>query len=134
MMGRLGWLSSVGVLVAVLLSGIVFGVVNADEPSKGRIPDSAIAGDGSTRYSEVPDLVVALDRDGNEVGFVAREDIFPELRAAPAADENAPIPVVDADGRLIGYMYPDLGFVRLGESPPSRTPATTSVPSGRPLN
>jgi hypothetical protein len=79
----------------------------------GRIPADAIRSDGSTDLAKVPDLVTALDRDGNEVGFVRKADLFGEnLGQAPT---DRPIEVITATGRLVGHLVPDFGFVRLGQ-------------------
>jgi hypothetical protein len=91
--------------------------------TKGRIPDEAFGKDG-IRAELAPDFIPALDREGNEVGYVSKVDVFDEK----AGDRK--ILVVDETlSRPIGHMVPGRGFVRFGVAEESVPKFETEVRS-----
>ena len=112
-------------LVAVVLSAPV-GIAAGSGPSKGPIPSAALTG-GAIDKSLVPDFIPALDRDGTQAGYVAKDLAIPDGRPI-----NVPIPVYGDDLKtIVGHMYPGRGFVGLGASPGS-VPTFSVVTGGEP--
>lgn len=68
--------------------------------------------DGSLDPNHIPDLIPASGPNGEIVGYIAREELFPhELGLnTRVPDEKR---VVDLEGGLLGYMVPNVGYVTL---------------------
>lgn len=100
------------VLAASALAG-------AQEPTKGPIPDEAFrAGGQPLDLSIVPDFVPALGRDGEHVGYVAKQALADPVIGEDGRVLSAPIAVVGEDlVTIVGYMYPSKGFVPAGVDP-----------------
>jgi hypothetical protein len=105
----------------------------AVSPTVGPIPPSAFRPDGSIDRSQVPDFIPALDRKGDIVGYVARDEVMPKEGLQPPgglAPLDKPQTVYSRDLKtVVGHMYPGRGFVPLGtdsnDVPPfAETPAT----------
>jgi len=79
-------------------------------PTKGPVPPSA---NGEIDLKNVPDFISVASR-GRVVGFAPKGDIFP-ISGAPVP--AGPIPVYGADlKKLVGHLYPGIGYVGLGQS------------------
>lgn len=109
--------------IIALGSGVAYGAgsqSSSDHPEGGGRP-SWVDVDGSIDRSEIPRLIPVVDSDGNQVGFIRREVLYPELfgtvkSPAQLAAEAGPEEVIDSSGRVVGHMNPGVGFVRLGEA------------------
>jgi hypothetical protein len=87
----------------------------------GRIPRAAFTPNGLDP-NLMPDFVSVLTRDGEIAGYARKADIV-SVDGRPPASHSGPIPILDAQGRLlVGHMYPGLGFVPLGVSPTTVKP------------
>ena len=79
--------------------------------TKGTIPSPQ---NGKTPTKKVPDFIVTLGPHG-VAGYVPKAYLFPGP-GQPMVGDIAP--VYDSDLKtLVGYMYPQIGFVALGQSP-----------------
>jgi hypothetical protein len=83
----------------------------------GRIPKAAFTRNGLDA-ALIPDFVAVSNRQGAIAGYIRKEDL---LGKAPRL-LDAPVPVVDENGMLVGSMYPGRGFVPAGEIPESVPP------------
>lgn len=109
---RRGFLA-VAVLVVTTVVGISLAATSDPLPTKGSIPEDAWLEDGSVDLAQLPDFIVALDGDGNAVGYVERSTLFPDDPTEEPLD--GPNPVVDESlQRVIGHMVPGRGFVPVG--------------------
>ena len=135
---RSRWVLQVLVIGAVLILGslVVFATASRApiggssgsppaEPTKGPIPESAWT-DNGVDLAQVPDFVSALDQDGNVAGYIAKLDILdPDGGRTPdhvvtGFQPDPPIPVLGGDlETLVGHHYGGVGFVPLGEDPPT---------------
>jgi hypothetical protein len=87
----------------------------------GRVPRAAFTANGIDP-SLMPDFVSVLTREGEVAGYARKADLI-SVDGRPPASHSGPIPVLDAQGRLlVGHMYPGLGFVPLGTSPTTVKP------------
>ena len=101
-------------------------------PTKGRIPDEAITANGGLDIKLVPDYIVALDREGNPVGYVKRDDAL-GLSPQPTDEQGRPgdalITVYGEDlVSVVGEMVPGRGFVPAGTD--SKLVPTFDIKSG----
>lgn len=97
----------------------------------GNIPASAVRPDGID-WAKVPDYVGVV-KDGRVVGYISRAtyERLLEPQPGPARIENASTPVYDESLRLVGHVYPVVGFVPLGSPAPSQEEMTpTTVAAG----
>ena len=95
-------------------SGEVIGLTQQGSSSStfGQIPQAAFTANGLDP-SLVPDLVGALTREGDVAGYIRKSDLL----ARDGRNNTSlmePLSVFDEQGaRLVGRMYPGLGFVAL---------------------
>jgi hypothetical protein len=83
--------------------------IEASSMVRGRIPAAAFTPKGLNPRL-VPELVAVLNREGDVAGYVHKTELIDK---APHAE---PMPVYDEGGQvLVGRMYPDIGFVPLGQ-------------------
>lgn len=138
-----------GAAWAGLTVGQAHAATGQGAPTVGTIPDSAWGPGGQVDPSQVPDYVPALS-NGHVVGYVSKAQLFPSgpgaspgatqaaggpstYRAPTAADqaaENAKlVKTVYASNlqTVVGHMYPGVGFVPVGQEPPTHpaSPPTT---------
>jgi hypothetical protein len=122
------------------------GAASTQTPTAGPIPNSAWQSDGKIDLSQVPDFVLALGRSGQGVvGYIPKAQLFPTSSAprneaaspltgpfsGPTSPTAADIAALYAQSILtvygpdlttvVGHMYPQVGFVPLGETPPPPT-------------
>ncbi len=103
-----------GIGVTVALAGGASAAVYL--PTKGPIPPSR---NGVSDLNSVPDFL-SVASGGKVVGYAPKGDILPNSGHAPIP--AGPIPVYGADlRRLVGHLYPGIGYVALGQSPASAT-------------
>jgi hypothetical protein len=99
-----------GIGVTVALAGGASAAVYL--PTKGAIPPSV---NGVIDLKNVPDFL-SVESGGKVVGYASKGDILPISGRAPIP--AGPIPVYGADlKRLVGHLYPGIGYVALGQSP-----------------
>lgn len=85
-------------------------------PSRGPIPPDAVEPGGLTDQSKVPDFIPALDRSGDEVGWVSKHLAVPVDQSL----DRTVIPVFGDDLKtVVGHMIAGRGFVPLGADPNS---------------
>jgi hypothetical protein len=97
----------------------------------GNIPANAVEPNGIA-WSKVPDYVGVV-KDGRVVGYISRATYENLLDPKPSRSEveNAPVPVYSESLRLVGHMYPVVGFVPLGSPAPSQAATTpTTIAAG----
>ncbi|HEX5630614.1 MAG TPA: hypothetical protein VFY15_03070, partial [Acidimicrobiia bacterium] len=81
--------------------------------------------------SDLPDYIVAWDREGNLAGYVAAPYVWPVVGREEDFWPDGSIPVVDTKLTLVGHMVPGVGFVPLGVDPSSVPPfVVTTVVDG----
>ncbi|MEX1007243.1 MAG: hypothetical protein WD271_05295 [Acidimicrobiia bacterium] len=125
-------------LVAIgTISAAFFGVAamaSDDAPTVGRVPEAAFRSDGSIDRTQVPDYIPALDRRGDIVGYVARDEVMPQEGLEPPgelAPQDKPETVYDKDLKtVVGHMYPARGFVPVGTDPRDVPPISVSISEG----
>lgn len=107
-----------GVAAASIAAGVfsaASGSAQSSEPTFGLMPDNLRG--SRLDISRIPDFVQTVDREGDVVGYVRREDLMP---VSPDGAILTPtlIPIVYArDGKtVLGRMITGVGFVRAGES------------------
>jgi hypothetical protein len=113
----------------------------ASTPTVGTIPASAIAG-GTMDASQVPDFVPVMGQGGKVVGYIKKQDLLMQGAspagiggaAGPTAQDQAnqqaraTAPVYGPDlTTVVGHMYPNVGFVANGASPPSAATVTPTT-------
>lgn len=102
-------------LCAVVVTTWIGTAESRTTASKGPVPPSAWAGGSGVDHSQLPEFVSALGRDGEHVGYVPREYLF------PVNDDdllNRPAPVYDETlRRIVGHMHPGRGYVPSGANP-----------------
>ncbi len=115
------WAAALGVAAAIVVTPFALAAADTSAPpTKGRVPEAAFQDNGKLDKSKVPDFIPALDRAGNQVGYVSRDLAMPD---ASKAGSEAPIPVYADDlTTVVGSMVPGRGFVHLGAR-------TSDVPS-----
>jgi hypothetical protein len=137
----LGYSKRVAIVIGICLlfgsAGTAFALQSStagEVATAGRVPEDATRPDGSVDLDRVPDLVGTLDRQGNLVGYAAKEDVFRSQSFTEGDPSNSPtdepVPVVSLEDRrtVIGHMYPGRGFVPLGSDP--KTVPTFPVSTG----
>ena len=143
---------------AGLTVGPARAATGASAPTVGTIPDSAWGPGGQVDLSQVPDFVPALS-DGRVVGYVSKTQLFPSTPVAspdrsqattglstyhaPTATDQAAanaklVKTVYASNltTVVGHMYPGIGFVPDGQTPPAMpsSPPTTVAGDGSPTS
>lgn len=115
------WSIVLGILAALCLLPVAGAIASGDgsTPTRGNVPSSVFDGSGRVDKSKVPDFIPALDRAGNQMGWVRRDDAMPE-DANTGSNPSVPVYADDLT-TVVGHMIPSRGFVPLG------TPVT-SVP------
>jgi hypothetical protein len=121
--------------VGALTLGIVGGTMamgHAEGATKGRVPQSAFTPNGAVDTSQVPDYVSVEDKTGTVVGYAPKDDLFPTPGQPISADQRV-IPVYDSSlSKIIGHVYPGVGYVPHGEPVPQPSgpsaPTTTTLP------
>jgi hypothetical protein len=99
-----------GIGVTVALAGGASAAIYL--PTKGPIPPSV---NGVIDLKNVPDFL-SVASGGKVVGYAPKADILPI--SARGLIPAGPIPVYGADlKRLIGHLYPGIGYLALGQSP-----------------
>jgi hypothetical protein len=117
----------------------------------GTIPDSAWQQGGGIDLSKVPDFVPAVS-GGKIVGYIPKGELFPtsgtpqDIKPTPQSASSGPTPSptaadiagLNADAvktvyasdltTVVGHMYPNVGFVPVGQAPPAATTPTTWIP------
>lgn len=121
--GRVQLLAAALVIVISLTVAVAVAGAASPTSTKGRIPDEAFRPRSGLDWSLVPDFVAASDQQGRVVGYVPRSALAgpaPADRLMQGVFRPAPIPVYGEDlTTVVGYMYPDKGFVPLGVDPNS---------------
>jgi hypothetical protein len=103
---------AVAVAVALLIAAVGTASAIGPQPTRGRIPAEAFRADGSLNVSLVPDFIPALDRAGQEVGWVSIVDVG--ILGSSGLDE---VPVYADDLKtVVGHMIAGRGFVPQGIS------------------
>jgi hypothetical protein len=98
--------AAAAVIVALLALSISIAIAGGRQPTKGPVPPDAIQS-GTFNKALIPDFIPAIGRDGQIVGYVARDLAIPD-----GPPNDAPIPVYADDlSTLVGYMQPGRGFV-----------------------
>ena len=97
--------------------------------TKGTIPAST---NGKINTKKVPDFISTWGRDGKIVGYIPRAYLFPEPNQPVKVGGIAPVYASNLK-TLVGYMYPGVGYVALGESPASQ-PCMPAITMGRTAN
>jgi hypothetical protein len=122
----------------VLGSGVGIGAYAAastgGSPTVGPIPATAKSPNGALDPSQVPDFVPVLGHDGHTVvGYIKKQDLLMTnpppptgsgSASGPSPQDEANIeatavqPVYGSDLQtIVGHMYPNVGFVPVGQSP-----------------
>lgn len=118
-----------------LMVGLVLGTVlglaslalahSVGEPSDPGIEEpplpSWVLPDGREDPSKLPAFLPVVDSKGRLVGCVRTEDLDGRGDPAPLPGDQpsvpeVPIPVVDAEGHVVGHLVQDRGFVALGRA------------------
>ena len=134
-----GLIVATGLVMAATFASAAAG--QDEQPSFGRMPEDAFqrsavgprgAGDPGDvpgiDMNRVPDFVETIDRDGNLVGYVKKDELFPTARGDTRAFVSPIQPVYASDGKTrVGAMYPGRGFVRAGEQPESVPTVPTTI-------
>ncbi len=132
---RVRWL-----LIAMITLGVVFGsfgmaenVASHSHPTMGPVPNSAFNG-GQLNPNVMPDFVPASSHSGQIVGYVRKTDILPSHSSgspngiAPSPASLGAIPVYNkALTKIVGHMYPGVGFVPIGQNPTRTLSPTTTI-------
>ncbi|MTV27468.1 hypothetical protein FTX61_18915 [Nitriliruptoraceae bacterium ZYF776] len=113
---RIVVVAGLGSLVSLAL-GVAVGTASSPEvPADfdGKGSPAWVDADGSVHPERIPELTPVIDAGGNRVGFVRREDLYPELfsdgsvRAGPDAAVLEPspeeLPVYSEDGDRVGSL------------------------------
>jgi hypothetical protein len=127
---RLVALSAAGVVGATVIVLAVAGASSSQPaPTFGTIPVAVLEAGEAVPASDLPDYIVAWDRDGNVAGYVAARYVWPILGQEDALGSDEAIPVVDTEFDIVGHMVPGVGFVPLGVDPRTVPPfvVTTMV-------
>ena len=103
-------------LVLIVASGC-----SASNPTKGSIPDDAVAADGSLQFDELPRYVGVSDDTGRMVGYVDKHVMF-----GPGRTEAVPVLGEDLVTR-VGWWVDGSGYIPLSRDPRTApmTPTTT---------
>lgn len=93
----------------------------ADHRPDGGAP-TWVTEDGAVEPEKIPELIPVTGPDGDRVGFIRREVLYPELFGEPMTpeqlvDSSGPEEVIDSGGELVGHVYPGAGYIPLGEKP-----------------
>lgn len=108
-------------------------------PTVGPFPSNAFLPNGNVDTSRVPVWIPDLDRQGGVAGYSRTQDMYPTANPPPSAPPDAInsyraptqqdqanvnaaliIPVYGPDLQtIVGHMYPNKGFVPIGQSPDS---------------
>lgn len=98
--------------VAIVVAGSAGAIaVVASSTTVGPIPHDAFAPNATMNVALIPDFVPALDRDGDQAGYVRKED----LGAYNGKADTDPMPVYENDlVTVVGHMYAGIGYVPLG--------------------
>ena len=91
-------------------------------PLKGPVPAAAFQQSG-VNTAIVPAWIPALDRSGNQVGYVQRDLVMPQGNSA-GVDRAVPVYADDLK-TVVGRMVPGRGFVQKG-APDASTPMSAS--------
>jgi len=107
------WAAALGVAAAIAITPLSLAAADSSRPpTKGRVPAAAFQANGNLDKSKVPDFIPALDRAGNQVGYVSRDLAMPD---PSEAGSEVPIPVYADDlTTIVGSMMPGRGFVPRG--------------------
>lgn len=108
-------------LRVLVFAGVVItagsGVAIAAQVTSGPIPSK----DGQLQLNRAPAYVSVVGPHGQVVGFVPRRDVVGDVPNHPLAGGPAAGGVRPVFGKnfstLVGHLYPDEGFVPLGERP-----------------
>lgn len=127
-------LAAIIALGAVLGSaGLIQNVASHSHPTMGRVPNSAFSS-GTLNPNVMPDFVPASNHSGKIVGYVRKTDIVPGHSSAspnglaPSPASMGPIPVYNkALTKIVGHMYPGVGFVPIGQNPTGGISPTTTI-------
>jgi hypothetical protein len=81
----------------------------------GTVPPSQ---NGSIDLKKIPDFIATVGRTGKLVGYVPRAYLFPSHPNSPVSSKGGGVPVYARNLKtLVGHVYPDIGFVPLGQAP-----------------
>ena len=94
--------------------------------TKGTVP---LPTNGKINIQKTPDFIATLGHDGGIVGYIPRAYLFPVPNQPNESGDIMPVYASDLK-TLVGYSYPMIGFVPLGQSPLSQpcTPTREGVP------
>ena len=94
--------------------------------TKGTVP---LPTNGKINIQKTPDFIATLGHDGGIVGYIPRAYLFPVPNEPEMSGDIMPVYASDLK-TLVGYSYPMIGFVPLGQSPLSQpcTPTIEGVP------
>lgn len=90
--------------------------------TKGTVP---LPKNGTINTKKTPDFIAALGHDAGIVGYIPRAYLTPTPNEPNKTGYIAPVYASNLK-TLVGYMYPEVGFVALGQSPLSQ-PCTPTI-------
>lgn len=102
---------ALGVSLVVSLAAVGAAVAIDRLLTKGPIPSNAFVAGKPVDASKIPDFVPALARDGEQAGYVAKQD----LAIYNGKGDTDPMPVYANDlVTVVGHMVAGVGYVPLG--------------------
>jgi hypothetical protein len=123
---RLLGISTLAVSITLGLGAATVVGADAKPPTRGRIPESAFDGKGGIDERQVPEYIPALDRDGNEVGWIRYGETVTD--ADDPERSNQPVAVYADDLKTrVGAMWPGVGYVPNGKTPADAGPPGVHV-------
>lgn len=78
-------------------------------PEAGASWDDAFDENGLMDPAKVPELIPTANREGEFVGYVRREQLFPGHYGGEARVDGSH-EIIDLDGNVVGYMVPAKGY------------------------
>jgi hypothetical protein len=103
-------------------------IVRLVAETKGTVP---LPTNGKVNIKKTPDFIATLGHNGGIAGYIPRAYLFPVPNQPVKSGYIAPVYASNLK-TLVGYSYPLVGFVALGQSPLSQpcTPGGEGVPNG----
>jgi hypothetical protein len=94
--------------------------------TKGTVP---LPTNGKINIKKTPDFIATLGHEGGIAGYIPKAYLFPVPNQPNMSGDIMPVYASDLK-TLVGYSYPMIGFVPLGQSPLSQpcTPTMEGVP------